>query len=192
MYTGMAGPLEIVADAAGFAVLTDDLLVFKQGAYGTARADNIAAARALGVESSAELGYRVARLYMQATFTDARDRSDVEAARDHQLPYRPRLHLSARPELRGLPVFGAELGAYVEFDYTGGNFIDPANLVPMPSRLLVGAGASLALDHGHVRVTATVNNLTDSSLYDVLAYPLPGRAFYLTVALATAVSDKEE
>ncbi len=121
---------------------------------------------------------------MRATAAMSRPRATINSSTS-------RIHL-ARPELRGLPVGSAELGAYVELDFASGNYVDPANLVPVPRRLLIGAGASLELDHGHVRVTASVNNLIDASVFDVLAYPLPGRAFYLTVALATAVSAKEE
>jgi iron complex outermembrane receptor protein len=191
-YVGAAGPLEIVADAAAFAVLTDDLIQFQQNAYGVARARNIAAARVLGLETSAELRYRIARLYAQATLTDARDRSDTAAAADRHLPYRPRVHLTARPELRDVDVRGVGLGAYVELDFTSGNFVDPANLVELPSRMLLGAGTSVALDRGHVRIIASVNNLTNATVNDVLSYPLPGRAFYLTVALATGGSAKED
>lgn len=190
-FEGSAGPLAIVADGAAFAVFTDELIQFQQNAYGVARARNIGRARVLGLESSAELRYAFARLYAQATLTDARDRSDSEAAFDRQLPYRPRMHLTFRPELRRLPFRALELGAYVELDITSGNFVDAANLVELPSRALLGAGVSLALAHGHVRVIASANNLTNESVNDVLAYPLPGRAFFVTVALATDSHDKE-
>lgn len=191
-YVGAAGPVAIVADAAGFAMLTDDLILFQHNAYGVARARNIGRARVLGLESSTELRYRAARLYTQATLTDARDRSDSAASADRHLPYRPRVHLTARPELRDLDVHGVALGAYVELDFTSGNFVDPANLVELPSRMVLGAGTSVALDRGHVRIIASVNNLTNAMVNDVLAYPLPGRAFYLTVALATGSSAKED
>jgi iron complex outermembrane receptor protein len=184
-----SGPFGVTADAAAFAVLVDDLIQFQQNAYGVARARNIGKARVLGLESNAELRWHEARLYAQATLTDARDRSDSAAAADHQLPYRPRVHLTTRPELRGFAVRGAELGAYIELDFISGNYVDPANLVELPSRMLLGAGASLALDHGHVSLIASATNLTDASVSDVLAYPLPGRGFFLTVALATGTKE---
>lgn len=178
-------------DGAGFAAFTDELIQFQQNAYGVARARNIAAARILGFESSADLAYRAAHLYAQATFTDARDRSESVVAADHQLPYRPRIHLSIRPELRDYRVGPVALGTYVEVDVTSGNYIDPANLVEIPQRTMLGAGASVGFDRGRVRVIASVNNLTNSAVTDVLSYPLPGRAFYLTVALATQAKDAE-
>lgn len=183
--------LGVSADAALFAVFTDDLIQFQQNAYGVARARNIGEARVLGVESSAALRYRDLRLYAQGTFTDAHDRSDSAAASGKQLPYRPRTHVTVRPEVRRLPLLGAEVGAHVELDVTSGNYVDPANLVRIPSRVLVGAGASLLFGTGRVRVTATATNLTDASESDLVSYPLPGRAFFLTLALATEPRPKE-
>lgn len=188
-YARTSGARRVTADAAVFAVLVDDLIQFQQNAYGRARARNIGRARVLGLESSGELRWHAARLYAQATLTDARDRSDNVAAANHQLPYRPRVHVTTRPELRGFAMRGVELGAYVELDFISGNYVDPANLVELPSRMLLGAGASLALDRGRVTFIATATNLTDTSVSDVLAYPLPGRAFYLTVALATSAKE---
>jgi vitamin B12 transporter len=189
--TWSTGATALTADAAGFAVVTDDLIQFQQNAYGVARARNIARARVLGVESSAELRHRHAHLYAQTTLTDARDRTDSAAAGGKQLPYRPRVHVTVRPELRRVPVSAVELGAYVEADVTSGNYVDPANLVVLPSRVLLGAGASVGVDRGRVRVIASVNNLTNAPVSDLLSYPLPGRAFYLTLALATEPLSKE-
>lgn len=185
-FAGSRGAASLTADVAGFAALTDQLIQFQQNAYGVAVARNIGSARVLGVESSAELRYRHAVLYAQGTLTDARDDSDSAAAAGKQLPYRPWLHVTVRPELRRVPVRGAELGAYVELDATSGNYVDPANLVRLPSRVLVGAGASAGFDGGRVRVIASVVNLGNTADSDLLSYPLPGRAFYLTVALATS------
>jgi iron complex outermembrane receptor protein len=184
-YAGFAGPIAILADAAGFAVVTDDLIQFQQNAYGVARARNIGRARVLGLESSAELRYRHAQLYAQATLTDARDESENAAAADRQLPYRPRVHATMRPELRRVRAGPVELGAYAELDVTSGNYVDPANLVRLPSRALVGAGASIGTARGRIRVIASATNLTDAQVSDLLSYPLPGRAFYLTLALST-------
>ena len=190
-FAGFAGPVAVTVDAAGFLVVTDELIQLQQNAYGVARARNIGRARVLGVESSAELRYRAAVVYAQATFDDARDRSASAAASDKQLPYRPRMHATVRPELRRVPIGDAELGAYVELDVTSGNYVDPANLVRLPSRALLGAGASIGLPGGRVRLIASATNLTDAQVSDLLASPLPGRAFYLTLALTTESPRKD-
>ncbi|HEX4417597.1 MAG TPA: TonB-dependent receptor [Kofleriaceae bacterium] len=185
------GGARLVLDAAAFAVLTDQLIEFQQNTAGVARARNIGSARVLGAESSAELGYGIARLHAQATLTDARDESDSAADHDKQLPYRPRVHVTVRPELRGIAIGGAELGGYVELDVTSGNYVDPANLVAIPTRTRIAAGASLGFDRGRVRLIVSADNLTGAQESDLLDYPLPGRAFYVTVALATEPQPKE-
>ncbi len=185
------GRARLVADAAAFAVLSDDLIEFQQNASGVARARNISSARVLGAESSAELSYGCARFHAQATLTDARDESNSAAAHDKQLPYRPRVHVAVRPELRGIALGSAELGGYIDLDVTSGNYVDPANLVSVPSRTRVGAGASLGFDRGRVRLIISADNLTGAQESDLLAYPLPGRALYVTVALATEPQPKE-
>jgi outer membrane cobalamin receptor len=190
-YDISAGALALTADAAAFAVMTEDLIQFQYNAYGVARARNIGRARILGIESSGELRFHAASLYAQLTWTDARDRSNSAAAADRQLPYRPLLHLTVRPELRRMRVGAVEVGAYLELDVSSGNYVDPANLVRLPSRVLLGAGASLQLDDGRVRLVASASNVTDASVIDMIAYPLPGRAFYLTIAFATESFAKE-
>jgi iron complex outermembrane receptor protein len=189
--TWSRGRARLVADAAAFAVLSDNLIEFQQNTTGVARARNIGSARVLGAESSAELAYGCARFHVQATWTDARDESDGAATHDKQLPYRPRVHVAVRPELRGIAVGAVELGAYVDLDVTSGNYVDAANLVSVPSRTRVGAGASFGLDRGRVRLIVSADNLTGAQQSDLLAYPLPGRALYFTVALAAEPQPKE-
>jgi vitamin B12 transporter len=140
-YSDSTAALGLTADAAAFAVMTEDLIQFQFNAYGVARARNIGSARVLGIESSAELRIHAFHLYAQVTWTDARDRSNSAAAAHKHLPYRPRLHLTARPEVRRMRVGGAEVGAYLELDVSSGNYADPANLVRLPNRVLLGAGA---------------------------------------------------
>lgn len=186
-----AGDARVRLDLAGFAVLTDQLIQFDLASNGSARAHNVGSARVLGSEASAELRYGLAYLHAQATLTDARDTSDSAAANEHQLPYRPRAHVAVRPEVRGVRLSGIELGGYVDLDVTSGNYLDAANLARVPSRTRLGAGASLALYRGQLRFIASADNLTGAAEIDLAAYPLPGRAFYFTVALATQPQPKE-
>jgi vitamin B12 transporter len=190
-FAGARHGVTLLADVAGFTAVTDQLIQFQQNTFGVARAHNIGRARVLGVESSAELRYAAARLYAQATFTDARDESDNVSTNGKQIPYRPRVHATARPELRGQLVRGIELGAYVELDFETGNFVDSGNVIELPARTVVGAGASIGFAGGRARLIASATNLTNASIVDVLSFPVPGRAFYLTLALATEPQVKE-
>ncbi|MBI4512055.1 MAG: TonB-dependent receptor [Deltaproteobacteria bacterium] len=175
-------------DASLFGTKVSDLIYFQQNAYGVARAANIGSARVLGAETSASAVFgRHGRLFFQATFTDARDTSDSTASRDRQLPLRPRLRAYVRPEARHIPLGWRDmtLGLHVELDATSGNYVDAANLVAMPRRILLGAGASLEAAGGRVRLIASAQNLGDSRVSDVAGFPLPGRSAFLSLIVTT-------
>lgn len=169
---------------AAFASVVDDLIQLQYG-NGRARPENMGSARILGVETEAtlELGPHL-RTVFAATLTDARDTSSIEAQHGRQLPFRPRYHVYLRPEWRAIHVSSRiALGLYVDGDATAGNFLDPANSVAAPARILLGAGAYADLPWGFsIRVSA--QNLADSRVYDINNYPLPGREMYLSVAWA--------
>jgi iron complex outermembrane receptor protein len=175
-----------------FASLVDHLIQFRFG-NGRARAENIGRARILGVESSATLEWwGHARVVASATLTDARDTSTVDAANGRQLPLRPRYRFYARPEWRRIQVGRyAALGVYADLDATAGNFTDPPNLSPVAARALVGAGVYVDLP-ANLCLRASGQNLTNEAIYDLAGYPLPGRAFYLTLAWSSANNKTKE
>jgi iron complex outermembrane receptor protein len=176
------GPVAARLESSLFLAWVEDLIQLQQGAY-YFRAANMDSAVIRGVEGALNVRLlRHGRLLVQGTVTDARDSSDIAARRDKQLPLRPRYHVHARPELRALPlVRGWKAGAYVDVSYTAGNFLDPANLVSVPARTLLGAGLSLAIPRTGMRLLASGRNLTDSHIVDLAGYPLPGRSFFLTL-----------
>jgi iron complex outermembrane receptor protein len=166
---------------AGFVSLVDDLIQYRIG-NGRARPENLGSARILGIESDArlELG-RHLRAVVSATFTDARDTSTVESAHGKQLPFRPRYRFYARPEWRVVQIASrTALGIYADCDVTASNYLDSANIVPVPGRVLFGAGVYADFPGGF-SVRASGRNLANSHIYDISNYPLPGREFYLTL-----------
>jgi iron complex outermembrane receptor protein len=183
----------LTVEVAAFGAWVDQLIQFQQDAYGRAHPKNIGQARIAGLEASAEGRLsRWGRLFAQFTFTDARDTSASAASGDRQLPLRPRLRAYARAELRRLNVgAGFRLGAYADTDLNSGNFLDPANLVQLPTRSLFGAGATLEWIPAGLRLTASAQNLGDSAISDVAGFPLPNRAFYVTLAGTFGESHKE-
>lgn len=178
---------KFAADLFAFGSLVRDLIQYQQGGDGVQRARNIGRARVLGLEGSLRLEYaRWLRLLLQGTWTSALDKSDNAAANARQLPLRPTFHGYVRPELRDLPLAaGLTGGIYAEVDATGGNYVDPANIVRMPGRLLVGAGAFLSFPKRYARMILSAQNLTDSRVSDVAGYPLPGCAFFASLAFFT-------
>ncbi|MBN2573773.1 MAG: TonB-dependent receptor [Deltaproteobacteria bacterium] len=166
---------------AVFASWASDLIAYRMGG-GRARAENVGSARIVGVESSARLALGThARLFASATLTDARDTTSREAYRDRQLALRPRYRFYARPEWRDIALApSVSLGLYAEIDGTAGNYLDPANTLRVPARLLLGAGIYASLPDGF-RLRASARNLADARVHDIADYPLPGREFHVTL-----------
>ncbi|HMF44891.1 MAG TPA: TonB-dependent receptor [Polyangia bacterium] len=184
----------IVSRTTAFAARVDDLIQWQYSSFGgQARADNVASARVLGVEQ--ELRLSVGRHFGfvgQATVLDARDRSPNTAAYDNQLPLHPRYRGYLRPELTHLAMpAGLEIAAYADAEWRTHDFEDPANIVDMHARLLLGCGLTLAWPIGRLRATASALNLTGTQLQDVPTWALPGRAVFFAVAYAPIGAEAE-
>jgi outer membrane cobalamin receptor len=176
-----------------FASRVSDLIQFRFG-NGRARPENLGSARISGVESSATLEWgRHARVVASGTFTDSRDTSTVDAYNGRQLALRPRYRFYARPEWRRVKVgTHVALGVYADLDATAGNYVDPANLVPVVARLLLGAGLYADLP-ANLCLRVSGQNLGNAQIHDLAGYPLPGRELYLTLAWSSANNkDKEQ
>jgi outer membrane cobalamin receptor len=177
------GRLSLTTDVTLFASFVDGLIQFQQDSYGRARAANLGRARILGGEMAFDARLsKYGRLSGSATFMDGRDVSDTRVGgRARQLPNHPRFHLFLRPEGR-LPL-GHELtlAAYVDLDAADGNYLDPANLVALPARVLVGAGLSLEVARPGLLVIASGQNLGDARVFDFAGFPLPSRALFVSI-----------
>ncbi|HEX4461136.1 MAG TPA: TonB-dependent receptor, partial [Polyangia bacterium] len=183
----IARPLvEARCDLSSFASVVDGLIQFQQDAYGRAHAVNIGRARILGVESSVDVRVgRWARVIASFTYDDGRDVSDTSLGRhERQLPNRPRVHFYGRPEGRWPIRRDVTVGAYVDLDATDGNYLDPANLVELPARFLVGAGLFAEATRVHLVVIASAQNLGDARTFDYAGFPLPSRSFFVSARLS--------
>lgn len=173
----------LVLDAGVFASWAQDLIGLEVVERSKAIAVNVGSARITGLETSATGGWRVLRVFVQGTYTNARDAGEDPAYRGRALPLRPRLRGYARPELRFATRTGAvRFGVHADADYTAGYFADPTNLVQLPARLLVGAGGFVEESTSGLRATISAQNLGDVSAFDFVGYPLPGRSVFLTLA----------
>ncbi len=172
-------------DVSLFGSEVRELITFVRNNTGTVRAQNLGHARILGVESAARVTFAErARLSSQVTFTDARAQDAARASHGRQLPLRPRLRTFARAECLPLAL-GQSLvvGAYADLDLTSGTYADPANLVRFGARYLFGAGAHIGTREGDLRLVVSGHNLTNSAVNDMIGYPLPGRAVFLTLSV---------
>jgi len=166
-----------------FAARVDDLIEWVPISYSQVRVDNIGRARIWGVEQEldADIGRRV-RVTGQATYLDARDASDSAAHAGKQLPFRPRVHGYLRPQLRRLALGRALVAlAYVEGDLQAGAYRDSANIAPIGTRVLLGAGVEVDAPSTGLRLALSAKNLTNLQTFDVVQYPLPGRSIFLSL-----------
>ena len=174
----------IVSRTTAFASSADDLIEWQFSPWGQARADNVGRARIWGVEQEVRLATaRHFRVTAQATYLSATNLSNDTAMFGHQLPFHPRLHGYARPELKGFALPGGfEVGVYADADVRAWAFSDRSNHQDVGARVLVGAGLACAHPKSHLRLTASAVNLTNTRQLDVSAWSLPGPSVFLALA----------
>jgi vitamin B12 transporter len=189
----------IVVEAAGFASLPRDTIALVSSAGGIARARNTGDARVIGVElaGAARLD-RALSVAANYTLLDGVQRTDEASFAGKRLPRQPRHALYARADFATL-VAGRFASVWTDVEWQSTAYLDQANLLATPGRVLAGAGIKAELGGGML-LGFEVRNLTDRrltareldppprpdltsvpmALSDVAGFPLPGRALYLT------------
>lgn len=169
---GVRGRIEL----RGFANQVQDLIRYARVAQNQAVPLNVLSARLLGLEAGVS-GDVLDHLRVEGALTllDARDMGTQIT-----LPLRPSVVAYARVEghvsSRGV-WSGARL--YVELEHVGASTADPAGLVTIPERTVLGAGASVSFFDRWLRLDLVLRDAFDARGYDVLGLPLPGRSVAL-------------
>lgn len=179
---------KVIFDIAAFGSYVHQLIQYKQNTQGQVRAYNAGQVRIYGLESSMQIRlYKYLQLISQVTYTDSRDISDIKAHYNKQLPLRPKLRSYSRFEVREFNITSQlNIGAYVDTDYTSDNYADPTNMVQINQRLLFSAGVYLNSVNSHIRIMASVKNISNTQVSDLIGYPLPGRSFYINLDVTTS------
>ena len=179
-YRGATGMtlLEIV----GYDNRVDDLIRFVQNSQFVSRAHNIGRASLRGLEARTEIGFEPVadtHLSMRAGYVHQRaeNRSPFTFENGNDLPNAPRHRWQWRTGLDA-----ARWGLHWDVRHESRHFLDRANLRPIAARTIQGIGARLQLG-GSIRLSLEVRNLTDNGVADLWGYPLPGRAYSLSVSL---------
>ena len=172
-----------------FRARTRNAIVFVQNSPGTSKARNIGRTRTWGLEW--ETGWQAGRhLQVSANLTwqDAEDQGIETAYQGLDLPFLSEISAWCR--------LGRRSGAvrpWAEVQYEGPRFRDRSNtlLDRAPERSLVNAGLVCDVPDGWlpgpaVSLSAEVRNLTDSSVYDIEQFPLPGRSWHLSLRWASS------
>ena len=109
------------------------------------------------------------------TFQRALDRSRFLHRQGKQLPNRP-VH---EVQVNGALQLGDAVVFY-EYTFEDGNFLDRANLRPIPARHIHNTGIRW-MGFSHFRFTVEAKNLLNNQVADLWGYPLPGRSYFLTI-----------
>ncbi len=192
---------------AFFLSQSTDLIRFIQNSQRTMIAVNIDAARVLGQEVRLRVGlFRFFSLSADFTWLDARNQSESLIENGKQLPGRPQWEWSVRTAL-----FLRWGRIFYNYTGLGGNYLDRANFKELAPRHIHTIGLTLRpaaivrslggrspwegllltfevrnllnTQVASVPLRPALPNLKESpqALSDYSGYPLPGRAFYLTV-----------
>ena len=151
-----------------------NLIRFVQSTQQVSEPHNIDETRLSGLETRFNLSVSLVRIGGSYVYQRSQNRGPLAYERGNDLPNDPRhrfgLQLSAGKSGNGLRY---------AFDRESRNFLDRANLNPIPARtvhtvgfdLLVTAGAGLSVE---------VRNLGNNQVADVWGYPLPGRSYFIS------------
>ena len=180
-----AVPLNVRLEARAFVSQVDDLIRYERAQPFTARAVNVDSGRLVGVEGAVRCGVTEhVGLNAHGAWLDARD----DAGR--ALPFRPAL--SGRVELEAhtgmlMPAIVDDLRARFEVMHVGSSWTDPANLVQLPGRTVLGGTVAVVFWGHRGRLSLSVQDLSDVAGTDLLGFPLPGRRFDVAFAWTEAL-----
>ncbi|MES1183128.1 MAG: TonB-dependent receptor [Myxococcales bacterium] len=170
-------------DLFAFLRWSSDLISYQRSALGYVRPFNIGGARVAGLELQGS--YNPAPfllLELAATLLDPRDTSAVHPKND-LLAYQPRVTLVPRIELRARSPHAwlDSAKASVAYFYEAAHYADRAGLLVIPEQGSLDVSAELHVKPAHLGVSARLVNLLDQTRFDLIGYPLPGRAAYLAM-----------
>ncbi len=170
-------------DLFGFVRLASDLIAYQRSSWGYAIPFNVGSARVAGVELLAE--YAPAPFFffeLAATVIDPRNTSALRPANDI-LPYQPELTVVPRVQLRA-PIRASPIDASklsVTYFYESSRYADPAGLVVIPEQGSLDLDAEIGAFRDRVVLRGRLVNLLDQTRFDLIGYPLPGRAVYVAL-----------
>lgn len=176
---------DLSVDTRGYATWAADLIQLVGLGARQAVYQNIGEARLLGAELQVDGRFGPLRGNLGHTTLVTVDRSRQVAYQGNALPLWPRSRWSGRVSWQ-LPsatkVFSAAL--WTAGQWQSGYFLDAANLVALPGRVLLSAGVRTELPSLGLHVDARLDNAADVPWFDLVGYPLPGRTAWLQVGWA--------
>ena len=121
-----------------------------------------------------------------ATLLDARDDSPGRSTVNDILPFRSRLVLAPRVALKAQGWRAMRIGRSLvaaSYVYQSNRYADAAGLVVIPEQGSMDLEAMTETISGHVRARLRLANVLDQPRFDLVGFPLPGRAVYAAMEL---------
>jgi iron complex outermembrane receptor protein len=170
--------------ATGFLALYEDLISYEYYPPNLARPYNFSAARVGGVEldgTARPFGWLEATAGY--TWLDTQNLRDDPRYYLKSLPFRPKHRVHAR--VSGGPEW---LRARAEVVYQSEQFMNRTETLVLPGRALMNVGVTTQPLYAWVKspritVSAEMKNVLDVQTQDLDGYPLPPRAFFVTVGV---------
>jgi vitamin B12 transporter len=174
------GTRRISIDLFAFARTARDLIAYQRSSIGWVRPFNVGAARVVGAEVFLDVRpVSFAAFQIAATLLDPRNTSQGRPT-SNDLPYEPRLTLVPRVEVGSrvalAPVESAKLA--LSYFYESSRYADPAGLVVIPEQGSLDVDADVVGFGGTITLRGRLANALDQTRFDLIGYPLPGRAAY--------------
>jgi iron complex outermembrane receptor protein len=166
--------------ATGFLALYEDLISYEYYPPNLARPYNFSAARVGGVEVE---GVAKPFTWLEAsaayTWLDTQNLRDDPRYYLKSLPFRPRHRVHAR-----VVAGPAWLKGRVELTYQSMQFTNRTETLALPERALLNVGLTATpWKSPKVTVSAELKNVLDVHTQDLDGYPLPPRAFFVTLGV---------
>jgi iron complex outermembrane receptor protein len=154
----------------------ENLITRIYDARGVGKSVNISKSEITGVETQAAVDlFQRVTVSGNLTWQDpVQDNKEIPAFDGKRLPGRYEYACLGKLEFRR-----RGFTAYTEYLYENGVFYDSANLVEAPEKKELNAGVSCTWSGFTLELEG--RNLRDREYEDFNGYPLPGRAFYLTL-----------
>ncbi len=161
------------------------MILFVPNSQFTLRPENVDAARIRGAELSGRVqAFDAVKVFGNYTYQRAINDSDVESLRGKYLPLRPLHEFSG-----GLALYNDHWESGIEGIYVGAVFRDRTNELPgwVAPRWLYNYYIRWSLYGSHDKdrellVGLEIKNIQNRRVTDIVGYPLPGRAAYVTLS----------
>jgi vitamin B12 transporter len=185
-------------DASAFARFAKDLIVFTRTAQGYLRPENRDQTRTLGAELLVGAApWRGFRIEGNVSLLDPRDTTPGRTTQNDILPFSSRLVASASAEQK-IVIASASLQTLrlgLRTHYESSRYADSAGLAVVPEQsftdLELGSGwferpnapSAGGESPSVLSINLRLSNLFDQVRYDIVGFPLPGRAWFLSLGL---------